>query len=129
MGALLRYDLGSEHPLVGRSAPDFEFADGKKLGALLTNGKGLLLDFDADAPLKTLASRWSDRIAYYGCDAKDRFGLRAVLLRPDGFVAWASNTSNMSDTSDISAPRSDTSSDLDALAQAASRWFGAPNDA
>jgi len=115
-GASLRYDLGSDHPIVGRSAPDFEFIDGTKLGALLTHGKGLLVDFEADASLNTLASRWNDRIAYYGCDAKDRFGLRAVLLRPDGFVAWASDAN-------------DTPRDHDALAQAASRWFGAPNDA
>ncbi|WP_218918971.1 FAD-dependent monooxygenase [Pandoraea norimbergensis] len=131
-GACLRYDLGSEHPLVGRSAPDFEFVDGKKLGALLTNGKGLLLDFDADTSLKTLANRWRDRFAYVGCDAKHRFGLRAVLLRPDGFVAWASDTSNSNDPNDPNdpnAPRSATPPDLDALAQAASRWFGAPNDA
>jgi 2-polyprenyl-6-methoxyphenol hydroxylase-like FAD-dependent oxidoreductase len=31
-GVSLRYDLGSSHPLVGRSAPDFELADGTRLG-------------------------------------------------------------------------------------------------
>ena len=45
-GVSLRYDLGGGHPLVGRSAPDFELVDGTKLGELLRNGKGLLLDFD-----------------------------------------------------------------------------------
>ena len=38
-GVSLRYDLGGGHPLVGRSAPDFELADGTRLGELLENGK------------------------------------------------------------------------------------------
>jgi hypothetical protein len=81
-GVSLRYDLGGSHPLVGRSAPDFELVDGTKLGELLTNGKGLLLDFDAGPALQALASRWSGRIAYVASDAKDRLGLCAVLVRP-----------------------------------------------
>ena len=47
-GVSLRYDLGDEHPdehpLVGRSCPDFELEDGTRLGALLRDGKGLLLE-------------------------------------------------------------------------------------
>ncbi len=39
-GVSLRYDLGGRHPLVGRSAPDFAFPDGTKLGDLLGDGKG-----------------------------------------------------------------------------------------
>jgi hypothetical protein len=31
-GVSLRYDLGGTHPLVGRSAPDFELVDGTKPG-------------------------------------------------------------------------------------------------
>ena len=112
-GVSLRYDLGGSHPLVGRSAPDFELVDGTKLGELLRKGKGLLLDFDARAPLQALASRWSGRITYVAGDAKDRLGLSAVLVRPDGFVAWAGEA----------AP------DLEEAAQAASRWFGEPEGA
>jgi hypothetical protein len=109
-GVSLRYDLGGSHPLVGRSAPDFELAGGTKLGELLTNGKGLLLDFDARPALQALASRWSSRITYVASDARDRLGLSAMLVRPDGFVAWAGEA----------AP------DLEEAAQAASRWFGEP---
>jgi hypothetical protein len=29
------------------------------------------------------------RITYVASDAKDRLGLSGVLVRPDGFVAWA----------------------------------------
>ncbi|PZV34536.1 FAD-dependent monooxygenase [Mesorhizobium kowhaii] len=109
-GVSLRYDLGGDHPLVGRSAPDFELADGTKLGELVRNGRGLLLDFDPPFPLQAFAGRWSGRINYVAGDAKDRLGLSAVLVRPDGFVAWAA----------------DAAPDLDEAAQAASRWFGEP---
>ena len=44
-GVSLRYDLGDGHPLVGRSCPDFELEDGTRLGVLLRDGKGVLLDF------------------------------------------------------------------------------------
>jgi len=107
-GVSLHYDSGSGHPLVGRSAPDFELLDGTKLGELIGNGKGLILDFDARPSLEALARRWSGRITYVASDAKDRLGLSAVLVRPDGFVAWAG----------------DAASNHEEAAQAASRWFG-----
>jgi hypothetical protein len=106
----LRHDLDGSHPLTGRSAPDFELVDGRKIGALLRNGKGLLLDFDGSPPLAALASRWRDRIAYVASDATDRLGLSAVLVRPDGFVAWAG----------------EADPNLEEAAEAASRWFGEP---
>ncbi len=111
-GISLRYDLGGSHPLVGRSVPDFEGVDGTKVGECLKGGTGLLLDFDARASLRTLASRWGDRINYVARDAKDRLGLSAVLVRPDGFVAWVSEA----------APS------IDDVSQAASRWFGEPTN-
>jgi 2-polyprenyl-6-methoxyphenol hydroxylase-like FAD-dependent oxidoreductase len=109
-GVSLRYDLGDNHPLVGRSVPNFELVDGTKLGEFLRTGRGLLLDFDARAPLEALATRWSGRIAYVAIDAKDRLGLSALLVRPDGIVAWAVEA----------VP------DPEEAAQAASRWFGGP---
>ncbi|NTG46224.1 FAD-dependent oxidoreductase [Agrobacterium rhizogenes] len=107
-GVSLRYDLGASHPLVGRSAPDFELADGTKLGDHLRRGKGLLLDFEADTPLQALASRWKGRIVYVASDAKDRLGLSALLVRPDGIVAWVGED----------VPNQEE------VAQVASRWFG-----
>jgi 2-polyprenyl-6-methoxyphenol hydroxylase-like FAD-dependent oxidoreductase len=111
-GIALRYALGGNHPLAGRSAPDFELADGTRLGERLKTGRGLLLDFDAQAPLQSLATRWNGRIDYVASDAKDRLGLSAVLVRPDGIVAWAA----------------EAAADPDEAAQAAARWFGTPED-
>jgi 2-polyprenyl-6-methoxyphenol hydroxylase-like FAD-dependent oxidoreductase len=112
-GVSLRYDLGGNHPLVGRSVPDFERVDGSKIGDLLSDGRGLFLDFDSRARLQALTSRWRGRITYVAGDAKDRLGLSAVLVRPDGFVAWAS----------------EVAADNEEAAQAMSRWFGVPNGA
>jgi hypothetical protein len=109
-GVSLRYDFGGRHPLVGRSVPDFELSDGTTIGECLRQAKGILLDFDTREPLQVLASRWGDRISYIAGEPKDRLGLSAVLLRPDGFVAWAS----------------DGASDNEEAAQAAVRWFGEP---
>ncbi|MBE1159866.1 FAD-dependent monooxygenase [Dyella acidiphila] len=109
-GVALRYELGDSHPLVGRSAPDFAFADGTRLGEHLRTGQGLLLDFDPRAPLQAWAARWHGRIAYRAGDASEKPGLTAVLVRPDGIVAWVAEAAP--------AP--------DALTQAAARWFGEP---
>ena len=77
----------------------------------MEEGRGLLLDFDASEPLRAMASHWNGRITYVAREAKNRLGLTAVLVRPDGFVAWASDT--------VANPVE--------LVQVASRWFGAPN--
>ena len=103
----MRYDLGDGHPLVGRSIPDFELRDGTRLAALLGDGTGLLIDFDSRAPLRALASRCGDRVRYVESDARQQFGLTAVLVRPDGVVAWAC----------------EGEPNLAEAAKAASRWF------
>lgn len=109
-GISLRYDLGSSHPLVGRSAPDFELVDGRKLGEILRNGKGLLLDFNVAGPLRSLADRWSGRITYVASEVRGRLGLSSVLVRPDGFIACVGE---------------DPSNHQDAF-RAALQWFGEP---
>jgi len=110
-GILLRYDLPGEHPLIGRSAPDFEFEDGSRLGPLFHDGTGLLLDLAASEKLSTLSRRWPGRLKYARVQAKDNKGLAALLLRPDGFVAWAT----------------DTDPNLTALEETIHRWFGNPD--
>jgi hypothetical protein len=81
--------------------------DGTKIGALMHNGQGILLDFNKNASLKTLASEYGDRLTYVSGGAKEQLGLSAVLIRPDGVIAWAT----------------DNDPDCSELRKAAARWF------
>lgn len=89
-GVNTHYDLGDNHPLVGHSVPNFVFKNGSKLGELMHDGLGILLDFEGVASLKTLASAYSNSIKYLSGRAIDQLGLLSVLIRPDGIVAWTS---------------------------------------
>ncbi|KAB1979555.1 FAD-dependent monooxygenase [Streptomyces triticiradicis] len=111
-GLFNRYDLDGERPFAGRSAPDFRFEDGTRLGELLRPGRGVVLDFSIDRALRAAAKGWGDRIHYAAGPARDDLGLGAALVRPDGVVAWASEL----------AP------DRDAFERAAAQWFGAPRN-
>lgn len=88
-GVSTHYDLGGEHELVGYSTPNFEFEDGSTVGELLRDGQGILLDFEGSASLKGLSAGW---VKYVSRPAKQRFDLSAVLIRPDGIIAWATDS-------------------------------------
>jgi hypothetical protein len=100
-----------------RKAGGFEFAGTEpeftgysaqvEIGELMHDGQGILLDFDRNASLKTLASENGDRIKYITGGVEDRLGVSAVLIRPDGIIAWAS----------------DNDPDCSELQKAAARWF------
>jgi 2-polyprenyl-6-methoxyphenol hydroxylase-like FAD-dependent oxidoreductase len=107
-GVFTRYDLGCDHPLVGRSVPNFEFEDGSRIGDFIQDGRGLLLDFEGDASLKTLANEYDDRIRYVSGRAKEQLGLNVLLIRPDGVIAWAS----------------DLERDEQSIREAVALWFG-----
>jgi 2-polyprenyl-6-methoxyphenol hydroxylase-like FAD-dependent oxidoreductase len=109
-GVSLRYNLAGDHPLIGRSVPDFEFDDGSRVGESLHGGLGLLLDFDHRAKLGTLCQKWPGRVIYQAASAKDSKGIAALLVRPDGFVAWAVDA--------------DSELDLNALEVTLQHWFG-----
>ncbi|WP_186024334.1 FAD-dependent monooxygenase [Burkholderia gladioli] len=111
-GLSLRYPLGDGHPLMGCSLPEFELGDGTLAGSLLRDGKGLFLDFERDPQRLAEVRRWQGRVACVASEARDSLGLRAVLVRPDGFVAWAT----------------DSPSDAAGLSQALGQWFGEPGD-
>ncbi|MFF1609741.1 FAD-dependent monooxygenase [Amycolatopsis sp. NPDC058278] len=87
-GTSLHYDLG-EQGLVGHNAPDFTLENGTRVGDLLHDGRGVALDFSADGPLQEVARRYGNRIRYEAGPAKNDLGFGAVLIRPDGIVAWA----------------------------------------
>ncbi|KAI3327000.1 putative pentachlorophenol 4-monooxygenase [Xylariaceae sp. AK1471] len=112
-----RYPLGdddtSTQPVVGCSVPDFELADGSRLGPKMYGGKGLLVDFGGDAKLQALLGEddktYSDRVDYLALSAKNTCGLGALLVRPDGAVAWAVDEG--------------ADPDVDAARAALARWF------
>jgi 2-polyprenyl-6-methoxyphenol hydroxylase-like FAD-dependent oxidoreductase len=91
-GIGLRYNLGGNHPLTGRSAPDFELEDGTRLGTLLHAGKALLLDFTESEKLRLGSETWKNRLKYVSAKPKDAKRLTALFIRPDGFVAWAAES-------------------------------------
>ncbi|MGA8440197.1 MAG: FAD-dependent monooxygenase [Candidatus Sulfotelmatobacter sp.] len=106
-GVFTHYDLGGDHPLVGHSVPNFELEDCASIGELMHDGQGILLDFDMNPSLKTWTRGCGDRIKYVSGRAKEPIGLSAVLIRPDGFIAWAS----------------ENDPDYSELQKAAARWF------
>jgi hypothetical protein len=69
-----------------------------RLAELRRTGRPLLLD---PSGLGSVAAGWRDRVDVVSCDGP------ALLLRPDGFVAWAGDSA-------------------DGLVDALTRWFGAP---
>ncbi|MFJ7631283.1 FAD-dependent oxidoreductase [Streptomyces sp. NPDC097595] len=87
-GLFHRYDLGSEQPLVGRTAPDFRLTDGTGLSDLLQDGRGVLLDFGAQRSLSEQAAPWKERVVYVPGRPRNDLGFAALLIRPDGIVAW-----------------------------------------
>ncbi|WP_373305778.1 FAD-dependent monooxygenase [Streptomyces filipinensis] len=109
-GVTQRIDLHGDHPLVGRFAPDLRLRNGSRLADHGHRGEFLLLDRSPDGAFARLAAAWSGRVNSVG----DPHGTPAgVLVRPDGVVAWASDTSGVTDVA--------------ALEAALRRWAGAPS--
>lgn len=90
-GVFTHYNIDGDHPLIGHSVPNFEFEDGAKIGEFMHDGQGILLDFDGNASLRSLASEFSTRLKYISRRVKEQLGLSTALIRPDGIVAWASD--------------------------------------
>ncbi|MFH0517218.1 rifampin monooxygenase [Streptomyces sp. M41] len=79
----VHYDFGEGHELLGRRLRDVELKRGR-LYSLLHNGRGLLLDQTG----RLSVAGWSDRVDHV-IDISEELDAPAVLLRPDGHVAWA----------------------------------------
>jgi rifampicin monooxygenase len=79
----VRYDLGEGHDLLGRRMRDLNLEQGR-LYELMHGGRGLLLD---QTGLLSVEG-WADRVDHV-VDVSEELDVPAVLLRPDGHVAWA----------------------------------------
>jgi bifunctional hydroxylase/dehydrase len=119
-GQDIRYDLGDQdqHPLIGRRLRDQEliFWRGGKgmLFQKLHTGRAVLLDQTGNQDIRNAAEHWQDVVDVLGATVPGPCalaGLDAVLVRPDGYVAWVS-------TDDAGAT---------GLAEALVRWFGRPS--
>jgi len=116
-GLDIRYDVGDgDHPLLGLRLPSQELVgpEGKTTTIdALHSGRGVLLDLADREDLRRAAAGWSDRVATVLAQPHDPpaasplAGTAAVLVRPDGYVAW-------------------TGPDPGTLSAALNRWFGSP---
>ncbi|MGW1612150.1 rifampin monooxygenase [Streptomyces sp. NPDC002285] len=79
----VHYDFGEGHELLGRRLRDVKLKQGR-LYELMRGGRGLLLDGTG----RLSVAGWSDRVDHV-VDASEELDVPAVLLRPDGHVAWA----------------------------------------
>jgi 3-(3-hydroxy-phenyl)propionate hydroxylase len=96
-GLGIHYDLGQGHPLLGRRMPDLDLMtpDGpKRVFTLLHDAKPVLINFGKHT-LDT--APWANRVQlvdakYNGAWELPALGAvaapSAVLIRPDGYVAW-----------------------------------------
>src|SRR4051794_20473608 len=120
-GLGIHYDLGEGYPLLGRRMPDLDLdtADGPlRVFTLLHEARPLLLDLGHPGDLDI--APWADRIQPIDASYDGEWELpvlgtvsapTAVLIRPDGYVAWVGDATNVRVT--------------DALAT----WFGPPSAA
>ncbi|MEU0384373.1 rifampin monooxygenase [Streptomyces chartreusis] len=78
----VRYDFGEGHELLGRRLRDVTLKRGR-LYELMRGGRGLLLDQTG----RLSVAGWADRVDHV-VDVSEELDAPAVLLRPDGHVAW-----------------------------------------
>ena len=97
----VRYDFGHGNELLGRRLRDVRLKQGR-LYERMHAGRGLLLDQTGGLSV----AGWADRLDHV-VDVSEELDVPAVLLRPDGHVAW------------VGEDQQDLLSQLP-------RWFGAP---
>ncbi|MFG1771880.1 rifampin monooxygenase [Nocardia salmonicida] len=78
----IRYDFGEGDPLLGRRLRDIALKRGR-LYAQMHAGRGVLLDQTGRLSVRG----WADRVDHI-VDVSEELDAPAVLLRPDGHVAW-----------------------------------------
>jgi len=120
-GLDIRYDLGEGHALLGRRMPDLDLHTGNgpiRMFSLLHDARPVLLSLGQPGGFDI--SPWANRVRFVDAEHDGVWELPvlgdvaappAVLIRPDGHVAWAG------ELSDPELPR------------ALATWFGAATPA
>lgn len=103
----MRYDVGDDHPLSGYLVPDLTLDDGRPVAGLLHDARPVLLDMCGGAAAAG-AGDWADRVDIVQGHLTE--GPTALLIRPDGYVAWAADDFGPVDAQNLRI--------------ALSRWFG-----
>ena len=117
-GLGIHYDLGEGHPLLGRRMPDLDplTADGPlRVYTLLHDARPVLLNLGEPGGFDI--TPWADRVKLVDARYDGAWELPvlgpvpapdAVLIRPDGYVAWVGDQTDLG------------------LADALTAWFGPP---
>jgi 3-(3-hydroxy-phenyl)propionate hydroxylase len=116
-GLSIRYDIGEGHALLGRRMPDLDLITPKgeiRAFTLLHRARPVLINLGQPGGLAI--APWSDRVQLVDAEYKGKWELpvvgpisdpEAVLVRPDGYVAWIGDTRQQG------------------LSDALTTWFGA----
>jgi 3-(3-hydroxy-phenyl)propionate hydroxylase len=117
-GLDIRYELGVGHPQLGRRMPDLDIvtASGPRhVFSFLHKAQPVLLNFGESRAIDI--APWSDRVQYVDANYAGKWELPvlgevaapdAVLIRPDGYVAWIGDRTT------------------EGLTEALKTWFGPP---
>ncbi|OBK54084.1 FAD-dependent monooxygenase [Mycobacterium kubicae] len=109
-GSDVRYDMGDDHPLSGHLVPDLTLDDGRRVAELLHDARPVLLDLTGGT-VAAAAKGWNHRVEVVCAGITDG-PATAMLIRPDGYIAWATDTFGANQQA--------------ALHTSLRRWFGAP---
>jgi hypothetical protein len=115
-GAGNRYGTDpNAHPLTGHWVPDFAVTSGgqmRRVAELARTGRPLLLDLTESGGVAAAVADAAGELTVAAGHPVGDVPATALLVRPDGYVAWASSVAALGDDA------------LGELRRALTRWFG-----